>query len=73
MRDVTWTVDLWNRAAPVGTKVVLTDDRGEQHQTRTRSLAWSMCGSPVVMVEGRSGGYLCERLRIVDEGEGVAA
>ncbi len=60
-----WAVAVWNSTVPVGTDVVLTDDFGEEEQTKTRSPAWLLGhGQPSVMVEGRSGGYLLYRIRL---------
>jgi hypothetical protein len=42
--------------------VNVTDDFGDVTETITRSEAWNVCGSPVVMLKGRSGGYLLERV-----------
>jgi hypothetical protein len=61
-----WAVNLWNQTIPPGTDVILTDDFGEEHKTKTRSPAHQLgCGTPVVQVEGRSGGYLLWRIRPV--------
>jgi len=56
-------IDAWNANVPPGTEVILTNDSGEQERTRTRSVAWEVCGQPVVNVEGRSGGYLLTRIQ----------
>jgi hypothetical protein len=57
-------VAAWNAAHPAGTAVILTDDFGQEHPTRTRSEAWVVSGdTAVVAVEGRSGGYLLDRIR----------
>jgi hypothetical protein len=43
--------------------VYLIDDFGKIHETRTRSVAWTLGhGEPVVKVEGRAGGYLLSRI-----------
>ena len=55
--------DRWNAAHPSGTPVVLTDDFGREHATRTRSIAWVVCDHVSVLVEGRTGGYLLDRIR----------
>ena len=53
----------WNRDNPPGTPVWLTDDHGQRHETVTRSIAWVLPnGIPLVMVHGRTGGYLLERI-----------
>lgn len=60
----TWAVDVWNANYPEGTDVILTDDLGEEHKTKTRSAAWTLGhGEAMVMVEGRTGGYLLYRIR----------
>ncbi|MFL0802412.1 MAG: hypothetical protein K6L81_01755 [Agarilytica sp.] len=53
----------FNELYPKGTPVILADDFGKEHQTNTRSEAWDLCGTLVVMVEGRSGGYDLSRLK----------
>lgn len=58
-------VEEWNRDVPVGTEVIRTDDLGQRHRTRTRSIAWIVCGHASVMVDGISGGYLLERIKPV--------
>ena len=41
--------DAWNKEYPVGTEVILTDDLGEKHLTKTRSKAQLLGGhTPVV-------------------------
>ena len=60
-----FTAQEWNEKFNFPMKVVLTDDDGVEHETRTRSIAWDLCGHPVVMVEGRSGGYLLKRIKPV--------
>lgn len=54
----------WNAAHPVGTEVILTDDFGKKHATKTRSEAWVLLsGDAIINVEDRSGGYLLERIK----------
>ena len=55
--------DRWNAAHPPGTPVVLTDNLGREHATRTRSIAWVVCDHVSVIVDGRTGGYLLDRIR----------
>jgi hypothetical protein len=55
--------DEWNEKHPDPIAVILTNDFGQEEKTRTRSIAWEVCGSPVVKVEGRTGGYLLTRIR----------
>ena len=53
---------------PSGTAVVLTHDDGSELRTRTRSEPWKLGdGTPVVLVEGKSGGYLLTRVRAVED------
>ena len=57
----------WNRSYPPGTKVfykALTDNSSmHDMMTRTRSEAWTLGdGSPVVLVEGKSGGVSLDHL-----------
>jgi hypothetical protein len=57
------TVAAFNRSCPVGTHVAVVRDDGSVLETKTRSEAWLVGdGTPVVMVEGISGGYLLERV-----------
>ena len=65
--------DLWNAMHPVGTEVDRTDDLGNVHRTRTRSIAWVICGHASVMVEGITGGYLLSRMAPVASGEGATS
>lgn len=54
----------WNKLYPPGTEVFLTNDDGKIEETTTRSIAWLLgSGHPVVSVEGRTGGYLLERIQ----------
>lgn len=58
-------VDHWNKTVPVGTPVEVTKDRGEIIETKTASEAWMLGGhTPVILVEGISGGYSLERVRV---------
>ncbi len=60
------TAEDFNDWYPVGTPVILSDDFGEDHQTVTRSAAWEVGGTPVVMVTGRSGGYDLGRIKVME-------
>jgi len=51
----------WNEKYEVGIKVNVKDDFGDVTETTTRSEAWNLCGSPVILLKGVSGGYLLER------------
>lgn len=56
---------------PAGTAVEYTDDLGAVHASRTRSHAWSLGdGTPVVLLEGRTGGYCLGRVRLSQEKAG---
>jgi hypothetical protein len=53
----------FNAECPSGTPVCVRRDDGSIMRTKTRSVAWLLSdGTPVVMVEGISGGYLLERV-----------
>ena len=57
-------VQEWNERYPPGTPVQLTNDDDVIEETKTRSPAWLLgSGHPVVMVEGRTGGYSLERIK----------
>ncbi len=46
---------------------MLTEDDGSQTETRTRSIAWELGhGQAVVKVEGKSGGWILERIRMCE-------
>lgn len=63
-QDLDEQVSAWNAANPIGTKVILTRDNGTEEHTATRSAAWVLSGhTAVVMVDGRSGCYLLDRIR----------
>jgi hypothetical protein len=58
-----WAVEVWNRRVPRGAIVEIVEDGGEVFTTKTRSEAWQLgCGTPVVSVEGKSGGFLLSRV-----------
>lgn len=52
---------------PIGTLVVLVDDFGRPHLTRTRSSVWEVSGHWMVMVDGRSGGYMLSRIFVMPD------
>jgi hypothetical protein len=57
----------FNEWYEVGVSVILTDDFGKEHQTNTKSEAWELGdGSPVIMVDGRSGGYDLNRIKVME-------
>lgn len=56
-------IDTWNTNYPSGTPVEVTLDDESQWKTKTRSKAWALGdGTPVVMLEGKTGGYLLSRV-----------
>ena len=53
----------WNAAHKPGIGVLVVLDNGSLWHTKTRSEAWNLChGQPVVMLEGKSGGYDLSRV-----------
>jgi hypothetical protein len=50
-------VNEFNLNTPIGTKVSVVRDDGSTFNTETRSAAWVLGGTPVIMVKGISGGY----------------
>ena len=52
---------------PIGTLVVLVDDFRRPHLTRTRSSVWEESGHWMIMVDGRSGGYLLSRIFVLPD------
>lgn len=64
-KRITWKTNacvIWNEKYPVGTCVSVTDDSGNVTEDVTRSKAWDVWGSPVIWLEGRTGGYPLERV-----------
>lgn len=58
--------DKFNEEIPSGSDVIYTDDFGKEHATKTRSESWELgSGDAVVMIEGKSGGYSVDRIRLV--------
>ncbi len=51
----------------IGTLVILIDDGGVPHLTRTRSSVWEVGGHWLIGVEGRSGGYLLSRIFVLPD------
>lgn len=52
------TAEQWNDQNKVGCGVLVKLDDGSLFHTKTRSEAWTLGGGhPVVMLEGKSGGY----------------
>ena len=58
----------FNDQYKVGQRVIYTDDFGKEHITKTTSMAWDLCGTPVVKIEGKTGGYDLECMVIVEVG-----
>jgi hypothetical protein len=52
-------VDAWNAEHPSGTRIAVRILRdGPEYETTTRSAAWALGdGSPMVLIEGRTGGW----------------
>lgn len=64
------TAEKWNASYPVGQPVIVTRDDGSKWPTKTRSEAWNLGhGQPVVMLEGKSGGYDLQRVLPLVNGE----
>lgn len=56
-----------SRETRPGTDVVYIDDFGRPHLTVTRSEVWELGdGSPVVLLRGRTGGFVLERVFILE-------
>lgn len=68
------TAEQWNERHPIGTPVrayPILDNEQTAFDTKTRSEAWNLGdGSPVAKIEGRTGGYLLEALKVLPKGEG---
>lgn len=60
--------DAWlSNPLQIGSIVEVTKDDGSKMTTRTQSAPWKLAsGTPVVMVDGISGGYLLTRVRAAD-------
>jgi len=56
---------------PIGTKVRMVNcleaERYKDKIWTTRSEPWMLCGSEVVLLEGKAGGFATEFLEIVEE------
>lgn len=67
MKPHKYDLQLWNSMHPVGSPCDLILDDGSMLRTKTRSIAWELGhGQAVVKVEGKSGGWLLERVRIFE-------
>lgn len=58
--------DAWNASNAPGQAVDLLRDDGRVERTRTRSHAWMVGQTAIVLVEGRVGGYALDRIARVD-------
>jgi hypothetical protein len=70
------SADAWNANHPIGTPVQVCPIIGEppQYRSRTRSGAWLLGhGQPVVMFDGKSGGYALEAVLPMSEAEYAAS
>lgn len=60
-------IDEWNEIFPVGSLCWVRYDDGSEHTHHTRSAAWLLgSGHAVVKVNGLSGGYSLDRLKMVE-------
>jgi hypothetical protein len=68
-------VEIWNAACPPGTRVAVRIVRGgPEYETTTRSAAWQLGhGEAVVSIEGRSGGWSLDFIRVLDAEEALPA
>jgi hypothetical protein len=58
-------LDSW-ADVPIGTLVQVTRDDGKVEKHPTRSHPWMLCGTPVIKLEGISGGYALCRCTVAD-------
>ena len=56
----------WNAKNGIGAGVVVKLDDGRLWHTKTRSVAWELGHGPVVMLEGKSGGYDLSRVKAME-------
>lgn len=71
------SVEAWNVKYPIGTEVVVKMDSGKSKCTVTKSEAWMLGASSqhpghtaVIKVDGISGGYLLNRVSVIEKNEG---
>lgn len=70
MKKKGMTAEEWNRLYKPGIGVVVKLDDGKLWHTNTRSEAWNLGhGQPVVMLEGKSGGYDLSRVTPMERQE----
>ena len=60
-------VEEWNKNHKGGINVEVMKDDGSTIFTKTRSIAWVLGDTPVILLEGISGGYALERVSPFDE------
>jgi hypothetical protein len=66
-RPIKYDLKVWNSLNPPGTQCELLDNSGAWIKTKTRSIAWELGhGQSVVKVEGKTGGWELERIRITE-------
>lgn len=60
------SIEQWNKDLPGGTPVKYYPIKGEPEfiEAVTRSEVWDLCGNPVVLIEGKSGGVSCLHLEV---------
>lgn len=58
-RLASWT------SVPVGSKVSVLRDDGRLEEHSTRSAPWMLCGTPVIMLTGITGGFALARCTFV--------
>ena len=68
------TATEWNAIHRPGIGVLVKLDDGKLWHTKTRSEAWELGGGqPVVMLEGRAGGYDLNRVTLMERQDTVLA
>lgn len=69
-----FTAEQWNQQHKVGCGVLVKLDDGKLWHTKTRSEAWTLGGGqPVVMLDGKSGGYDLSRVTPMERQDTVLA
>lgn len=67
MKPHKYDLELCNSLNPIGSPCELRRDNGMILRTRTRSEAWELGhGQAVVMVEGKAGGWMLERVTMLE-------
>ena len=65
MGRATARLESW-KEVPVGTMVRVMRDDGRVEIRRTRSCPWMLCGTPVIKLEGITGGFALCRCTVVE-------